>query len=203
MPGFASDSMIATITTDLTKLRPIYIRIEKLLEALKEADSDNHALAVDKLAEGEFKRIDDLAKKMSSHTTKEEGYKVERKNLTTMISGKKLEKRETALKEALKVATTWTVTVNSDVDKFVTKRAAGSQFDKLQEEIKKIGVSAAVGGLRHISGNTWDWHLPGAGNYRVVGLANPHTRNIDFDGVYDHPASGGKSKVAGNAVPGY
>ena len=138
MPGFASDSMIATLTTDLNKLRPVYTRIEKLLEALKEADSDNHALTVDKLADGEFKRIDDLAKKMSSRTTKEEGYKVERKNLTTLISGKKLEKRETALKEALKVATTWTTTVNSDVEKFVTKRSASGQFDKLQDEIKKI-----------------------------------------------------------------
>jgi len=201
MPGFASDSMIATLTHDLNTLRPTYVRIEKLLEDLKKADSDNHALTEAGRAELEFHRIDELAKKMSSHTTKEEGYTVERKALTALVSGKKMEKRETELKAALKIATTWTVVVNPVVDKWVDKRSAGGSFDTLQTEIKSHGLGA--GGLRHISGNTYDWHVPGAGNFRVVGLANPTTRTIDFDGVYDHPASGGKSKVAGNTVAGY
>jgi len=37
----------------------------------------------------------------------------------------------------------------------------------------------------------------------MVGLANPAAKSVGFVGVYDHPASGGKSKVAGNTVPGY
>jgi hypothetical protein len=196
-----SEEMIKTLITDLKKAKVIVDRIDDLKDKIKDERANHPALNTVGSAEAEYKKYDDLAKKMSSKTTKEDAYKATRKALTTFIASKKLEKREAALKQALVQAKSWTVTVVGAVDGWVSSHSAGSQFDKLQDDIRKNGVKA--GGLRKV-GSAYDWHVPGAGDYRVVGEANEADHEFEFKGVYEHhPKGSGKKLVVGESASGY